>query len=467
MRILPFAISEGSLTLASLFFYTDGKECGETLTELFLQADNPDDIVVSLIEQQLEDETTCVEAYCKHAKNVEIFNRAEYRKDHWSVISNDFAKNLCPRIDQIRVVRANENSAKGPPWARAMGRRSLGNEQFCMHISTHTSFEKSWDAMARTEWLSANNEFAILSNPPKPMGTPNESVPRLCRVEFLDEEKLPHYDAHPDGKVEKLEKPLLSHTWSPGFSFGKCHMEEAAPSDGFLPYVSSDIEAFARYARMWTRGYDVYTPTQNIVFKKIFENPHQLEWINNWYGQKILFLRKSYKRIRSYLEIPIAEDDSSLTEKVDNLGIYGIGKRRSLKQLNEFLGIDLESLKSRSPDAPCGNFEWVPYDSEISPMENLYTNPDDLDPQPEFPLRTNLTFSVMRDSMVMDEDLDSEDSSTTLHASVQASPLDASRVPYGTLIFFWILGLGFWCNVFVFSSNQTSGRTRRKKNKNK
>ena len=439
----------------------DGHHCGATLVDLFEKAENPDNIFVSLIEQQAEEEIYCLEQYCKTTGNIDVVNRFEYRKDHLAIVSNDAAKEQCPRINQIKVVRVHDSTAKGPPWARAMGRRSLGNEEFCLSASTYSIFVPEWDTKVRAEWLLAKNEFAILSNPPKAVeGVQGTDVPRQCGVEFLQAEKVPHYTPS-DGKVDELETPLLAHAWSPGFSFGKCHMEEAAPADGFLPYVTSDIEAFARYARMWTRGYDVYTPSQNIVYHKVFSNPAKLEWINNSFGEKFLFLKNSLRRIRSYLEIPFAEDEVS-AEKLDNLGIYGIGKRRSLKELNEFVGIDLETMTSRSPDAPCGNYKWVPYDSQISPMENLYSNPDDLDPQPEFPLRTNLTFSENRygDSMV---DLDDSSSSAL---GVSADPLDPSRVPYGTIFLFWIVGLGFWCNMFVFSSKPSS-RPRRKKNKSK
>lgn len=62
------------------------------------------------------------------------------------------------------------------------------------------------------------------------------------------------YSARGDGKVENLKKPLLSHAWSAGFSFSKCHLEETAPYDSFAPYVMG-VEQFARFARFWTRGY--------------------------------------------------------------------------------------------------------------------------------------------------------------------------------------------------------------------
>lgn len=146
--------------------------------------------------------------------------------------------------------------------------------------------------------------------------------------------------------MENLKNPLLSHTWSPGFSFAKCHLEESAPYDGFTPYVAG-VEAFSRYARFWTRGYDVYTPTRNIVYHNYNPNPDGhgvMEWDKPW---KRRIKNKSLNRVRSYLEIP---DAGGPGFKLDNLGIYGLGKRRSLKQLNEFVGIDLAKQQSR-PDS--------------------------------------------------------------------------------------------------------------------
>lgn len=62
-----------------------------------------------------------------------------------------------------------------------------------------------------------------------------------------------HFHDLGDGKVENLKKPLLAHSWSSGFSFAKCHLEESAPYDPFTPYVMG-VENFARFARFWTRG---------------------------------------------------------------------------------------------------------------------------------------------------------------------------------------------------------------------
>lgn len=454
----PFLIS--LLRTSNKYDAADGHLCGKALVELFENAKDPNSIVVSLVEQQHEDDLYCMEVYCQATAGANVIDRMEVSGGK-NIVSNSAEKAKCPRIDQIRVVRIQDDFSKGPPWSRALGRRSLGNEEFCLQTAADISFAEGWDEKVRNEWLSADNEFGIISNPPKPKNeTESGDVPRTCRLNFLDEEKLPHYDPNPDGKVERLKRPLLAHTWSPGFSFSKCHLEEAAPADGFLPYVSSDIEAFARYARFWTRGYDVYTPTQNIVYRQAeAQQEHKLEWINakNWGGLKTTVRSESLNRIRSYLEI----EDESVTENLDNLGNYGIGNRRTLRQLTDFVGINLKTQQSRSDSAPCGNFRWVPYDSDISPMENLYSNPNDLDPQPEYPMRTEMTFISDYEGNLdtMGEDLNTL---STDYAAGISSYSQSDGIPYGTLFILWILGVGFWCNVYVFSKPQ---RRRRKKKK--
>lgn len=51
----------------------------------------------------------------------------------------------------------------------------------------------------------------------------------------------------------------------------------------------------------------------------------------------------SIKRIKSYLGLPDGIEGLNLS----NLGIYGLGKRRTIQQMADFMGIDLEAQTSR------------------------------------------------------------------------------------------------------------------------
>lgn len=148
--------------------------------------------------------------------------------------------------------------------------------------------------------------------------------------------------AHPaDGKATGLEVPLLSHTWSSAFSFSKCHIEETAPYDPFTQYVFG-AEQFARFARFWTRGYDVYTPTKNVVYHDYTKSEHDMK---EWFKQRRERIRnQSLQRVKIFLGIATPEG-INIEAAQANMGIYGLGKRRTLKQLQDFVGIDLVKRK--------------------------------------------------------------------------------------------------------------------------
>ncbi len=168
----------------------DGKRCAQTVADLFAKAKDPDKIVVGLIEQNYEvNDPTCLETYCQEAGGVVIYRRETIRADTTKIIAKDAERSRCPRIDQIRKLAVHNVAAKGPSWARSLGRKILGNEEYCMQIDAHMKFAPEWDAKVRQEWLGTANEFGIISAQPPPLGEADmtdQIVPRNCAVEFLE-----------------------------------------------------------------------------------------------------------------------------------------------------------------------------------------------------------------------------------------------------------------------------------------
>lgn len=58
--------------------------------------------------------------------------------------------------------------------------------------------------------------------------------------------------------------PKLTTTWGAGFSFSKCHAERRVPYDPYLEGIF-DGEEFSKMVRLWTNGYDVYTPSRSHI----------------------------------------------------------------------------------------------------------------------------------------------------------------------------------------------------------
>jgi hypothetical protein len=196
-----------------------------------------------------------------------------------------------------------------------------------------------------------------------------------------------------------ISHPLLAPLWSAGFSFSKCHAERKVPYDPLLPFIF-DGEEFTRFARFWTRGYDIYSPNE-IIFahdymKKMLKEipphmgePHKAngggtyeidtnEWSRN--GMNAQYRRRIFddavQRVNLLLKgpenIPASEDIHPYAEMIGTLSKYGLGMKRTLDQLIEFTGIDLRS--NRVYGDRCRGLEWVPFVPDHDP----YTEDDDM-----------------------------------------------------------------------------------------
>ncbi len=226
-----------------------------------------------------------------------------------------------------------------------------------------------------------------------------------------DKEKKPRFFSI-NGVAEDLTKPLLSYSWSSSFSFSKCHLDTTVPYDNFITQLY-DAD-FTRYVRMFTRGYDVYTPTTNIVHLD-YNNTIDVGFgkgmtyrQSSWFHEE-LEKKESIERVHTLLGLNSEESGS---EKEANLGIYGLGKLRTLENFQDFVGIDLKKMIDNHENPKCGRLQWVPFQIDqtlrrrldtpigkrhsipISPADNLYTNANDVDPEPKFPNR-NVTITSL------------------------------------------------------------------------
>jgi Glycosyltransferase (GlcNAc) len=215
---------------------------------------------------------------------------------------------------------------------------------------------------------------------------------------------------------------------------------------GYLSFVSFFLDP------PHIHRYDVYTPTRNIVFHDYGLQANQ-HGNNEWFKrQRDRFRQASIVRVKTALQIPGGEPD--INDQA-NLGIYGLGKRRTMEQLNAFVGLNLQSGAGNSGKI-CTGHEWVPYDSSISPTDNLFSNPDNLDPQPEYPFRTNLiyyqppvatlTYSLMRESPLTSDGINK-------HVSPTNNTTTSNHLPsMGVLLFLWLFGILVWFIVFTRNS---------------
>jgi len=500
--------------------FRDGKRCGRTLKRLFEMAKYPNRVYVGLIEQtdpdRPDDDPTCLREYCAllgyASWTPEEMEEESGDKDEREKLTHARRDNMhedCPRVaSQIRSVRFSHLDAKGPAYARSFVRKLLGNEEYCMQIDASADFTKYWDELAIQQWSLVQNEYAILSNVPErdknygigggigggEGGGVAPEVPRQCAIK-IGSEGVPLISSIADGKAVGLVSPLLTAgTYSSSFTFAKCHLETNVPYDPFAVQLI-ETEIFPHYARLWTRGYDVYTPTINLIFRdNVVLHPLHHEKGHGETGERKwpkndLERRDAHVRMKVLLNIHhgVAEaieaesvssagDDGAgggIGERIEtaraNLGIYGLGKRRSLEQLLDFVGISLSGGNNdggggRKGGNYCANPQWVPYDASISPRANLYDGTgkaDDCDPEPIFALRTLPdAFGEQYDHPFAKGNAAWGDMILANRDSIDASRPSPSDGQYSMVILLWVIGLCAWYCMCIDNNNRSKAKSR-------
>eukprot|EP00659_Diplonema_papillatum_P001681 gene1681-2529_t len=325
--------------------------CPRTLVELFNYSRNPELVTVGIVEQVLPGDPDCVKDYCE----------AIIRDPSPAVLREmQGGGSGCPFESQIRVLARNAKDSGGPMHARSFGRQLLRDEVFCLQIDSHSRAIQNWDSELIKEWSYAENEYAILSTyvqREEDLKSRTDGsninrwreVPIMCRT-VSGAFGMVRNDGAAAGRA--LPRPLRSCFWGAGLSFGKCHMELRVPHDPSSVGVF-DGEEFTRAARMWTHGYDLFAPTRGLIFHDYTKAQSDPKRWQHFQSRHLPNPGIAYKRLKHLLNMPGGEPQ--------DLGLYGLGTRRSLAQYEELCQLNL----THSPVGKglnCGRLKWVPWD---------------------------------------------------------------------------------------------------------
>jgi hypothetical protein len=320
--------------------------------------------VVDQRDNTAADEPECRRDYCALVKS--RLERGE--------VTPEFRKNIeayggsgdCPFGDQVRVHMMDARSqSKGPVVARANGHSLLEDEDFCLQVDSHMTVVYHWDEELVHDWELARNEYAVVTtyvhadtNIGKFWGTNKwngpwkHDVPHICRTQWGDSNLVRNQQA---AAARNLEVPKLNFLWAAGFSFAKCHFDEAAPYDPNLYHIF-DGEEFSRMLRAWTRGYDSYTPKRNIVFHNYTAVPHF--WTQDQTPEEAK--RREVEHLTAVGRLrTLFQQEGAPTPPVD-LGRYGLGTCRTYDEFAAFSGLDPRIMKATEGDF-CGDLNWVNY----------------------------------------------------------------------------------------------------------
>lgn len=372
----------------------DERKVVATLRTMFERARLPSRVYAGVVQQNSQQTRDALEGFCdelgtplelkEQFRGRSDLHRRQKDEDAWGH-SRYTPESLaaCGPANRVRMYRMTVEEAKGPAYARGRQPMLLSEgdalEDFCMQIDAHTVFTPGWDENAIMQWAATDNEYAVLSTYPtnaaelladgSPVSSNNHwEMPHICSAKGSG--GLVRNDQA--NAVAGLTRPALTKFWAAGLSFSRCHAERDVPADPNLMHIFTG-EEFGRGARLWTNGYDFYSPARPVIGTWYGFEKGNGAWRGNGTENSVANLR--LKALWGHQ----GEEPSP-----DMRG-YQLGTRRSLEAYVNLTGIDpmLGEVKRLEPgvgmvpaSTPCAITRWTPWrEGSQAPYQVLEGSP--------------------------------------------------------------------------------------------
>lgn len=250
-------------------------------------------------------------------------------------------------VKNMSLIKMHPKEAKGAGFARAKAMELYSGQEYFLQIDSHTRFAPGWDLICidqlnRAKNISGhsrvllsyfpapfeperNGGMFLVKNNPKIKDYPTRQKILLNKRKQWTAERFEF-----DSKLK--ENPELSQTVLGGFMFSDGSIVNEVPYDPEISFFGEEI-CFAM--RSWTRGWDIYSPSKNIVYHFYSRGGYSKIWKDrNLRGM-------SWKEIE---EISYSKQKRVLCGEEE--GVFGAGNIRTLAEYEIFTNTNFKDFYS-------------------------------------------------------------------------------------------------------------------------
>lgn len=256
-------------------------------------------------------------------------------------------------VKNLSLMKMHPKLARGAGFARSEAMKMYKGQDYYLQIDSHTVFTKNWDTKcinihARAKEISGNNKI-IISSFPQPYYAES---PREVSIRKKDQndnityptKQIPYLKDNKDWTALRIEfdnandtDPELSKTVLGGFIFSSGDIVNEVPYDPEICFFGEEL-CFA--VRAWTRGWDIYSPKETIIYHFYTREGYKKIWKDR------NLKNTSWKELES-----ISKDKQKRVLCGIENGTYGAAyEPRSLEQYQQFVGIDFKKIYGLTND---------------------------------------------------------------------------------------------------------------------
>jgi hypothetical protein len=281
-------------------------ECHPTVLDLFAKAAHPERINVGVVMQSMPED--------------------------------DFAF----YHDRTLIDHVDARDSKGACWARQRVASLWHYETYVLQIDSHMRFAQNWDVLLVEQLARCPSPKPMLTTYPPGYELPDHLI--LSDPIFLAPKQFEADGALPQQGIPRPAKsaiPEPSALIAAGYLFGKSAWIHDVPYD---PEIYFQGEETSMAVRLWTHGWDLFGPTENLIWHRYGNDGRQVHWSDHadWFKLDAV----SKQRVRQLL---------GMEAVTVTLAPYDLGTARSLAQYVAFSGIDFQH---RTVTEPASNGEF-------------------------------------------------------------------------------------------------------------
>lgn len=352
-----FDVRDDNSIFVSLASYRD-ENCPATLVEMFSKADRPDYLFVGLVQQN------CVSGCKTGVLEGGVVNDVEPDIDCYDTFCDtDIGAPYCDN-SQVRNFFVNEAESLGPAVARYFASKLWQGETYFLQIDAHSLFRKGWDTVYVND-IQATPSYprSVLSHyPPDTKVAQYWEQPgyRICGGIFASspvEYEIIRLTAGIPQDRGIPEKPCPAPFVGAGFFFAHSTFLATVPFDPYVPWVFMGEEILLSL-RFWTWGYDIYSPTKNVLSHmyvrrhtpKFWETVNRLFKNPSTHNDLTRMIIHRVKYIAGYPESSAEILSTTVPSLMANLDLYGDGPVRAMEDYMALVGLDMSTKRGKKID---------------------------------------------------------------------------------------------------------------------
>lgn len=285
-------------------------ECQRTVKDLFEKAKHPERVFVGI----------CWQYDMKEGTEKHLF------------------KIPYPYPDNVRIVEYDHRDARGANWARDKAAALIKDEDYIFFSEPHCRYVQGWDEKLITMLGKCPSKKPILSSLMPPYVLPDELggpfVNNLHTKCFhTNDISLVGGEAQPNDAI--LEIPFPSSILVVNCLFADAKLIKEVPQD---PYIYFEGDETSYSARTWTHGWDIFCMNEVISYH-MWDRSRRPMHLHHQPKSGGELNERSAERFK-YL---FGMEETASPEALKEIEKYGFGNVRSLKEYEEYAGVDFKN----------------------------------------------------------------------------------------------------------------------------